>query len=167
MTRTDPLRAMLKAGTRLLISEIGTVDASAEFADKSKSQMHRYQSVTDPDFMTIDTVAVLEGQAGVTPHVTRALAAANHHILVACPALAAKDGPWVRQLGDLAREAGELMSKLGTALADGKITRAEIEKLQLRLDVAGLQSVLANINFGLELIEAGTDARGDRDNSPP
>src|SRR5262249_23225104 len=102
----------------------------------------------------IDLIAFLEAQDGVGPHVTQTLASMNGHILVPRPTIGADD-KWSNRLCDFARDAGGLMSGLGTALNDGRISADEIGRLNLRGTLAELQTLLAGIDNGLDEIERG------------
>ena len=138
----------------MVVRDLGSLEAAAEISGVSHSQLGRYQHVDAPDMIPADKIALLEGQAGVRPHITQTLAAINRHILVPAPP-ADGDGVWIGRLGELAREAGELMAGLGNALADGAITAREVQALGLRAEVAELQSTLSGIDRALAAIERG------------
>lgn len=126
----------LKGATRLLIRDVGTVEAAAAICQVGHSIVGRYQHVDAPEFITIDKVAVLESQDGVYPHVTQALAAAAGHILVARPKVPA-DGIAAAHLAAVAKEAGDVLSRFGTSLAgDGAIDAGEARKLIAEVDQA-------------------------------
>jgi hypothetical protein len=141
----------LKGSTRLLFREIGSLEAVGEICGVGQSQAGRYQSAEAPDVITADKIALLESQDGVRPRITETLAALAGCVLMRLPK-AGGDGVWIGRLGELAREAGTLMSALGRALEDGAITAEEIERLHLRADVSALQSTLAGIDKALEEI---------------
>lgn len=126
----------LKGATRLLIRDIGGLEPAAAIAGCSVGQMGRYQHVDSPDSITIDKVVALESAEGVFPHVTQAIAAACKHILVPRPVILG-DGTWAAHLATTCKEAGDLLSGLGTALAnDGKVSADEAERLLPEVDQA-------------------------------
>lgn len=147
----------IKGATRMLFSEFGSLEAVAEILGISRSQAGRYQLADAADVITADKIAILEGQDGVRPYITQALAAINGHMLVPKPE-AGGDAVWGGRLGGLALEAGALMQGLGRALSDGTITPEEVGRLGLRTDVATLQSTLASIDQALEQIQRQGEA---------
>jgi hypothetical protein len=149
--------ARIKGATRLLFRELGSLEAVAEICGVSHSQAGRYQSLEAPDVIAADKIAVLEAQDGVRPRLTEALAALNGNVLLRLPQVPGA-GAWAGKLGELAREAGTLMTGLGRALEDGAITAEEITRLGIRTDVGALQSTLAGMDRALEEIQRGRAA---------
>jgi hypothetical protein len=138
----------LKGATRQLFGEYGSLEAVAKEIGISHSQAGRYQDVRAPDVISIDKVALLESADGVRPHVTRTLAALNGHVLVAMPKVPA-DGKWSAHLAATAKEAGDVLSRLGEALAnDGTVSAAEAAKLLPEVEQA--ISVLSGVKAALE-----------------
>lgn len=126
----------LKGATRLLFRQVGSLEAVAHIASVSHGHAGRYQLAESPDFITIEKVAALESQEGVFPHVTQALAALSGHVLVPRPVITG-DGMWAAHLAHTAKEAGDLLSGLGIALAnDGAVSAAEAAALMPEVDQA-------------------------------
>lgn len=143
----NPATARLKGATRQLFRQFGSLEAVSELLGVSHAQAGRYQHIDAPDVITVDRAALLEAQEGVTPHVTRTMAALNGHILVAMPT-ATGAGAWAAHLAATAREAGDVISRLGEALADdGTVTPDEARKLIV--DVEQAVSVLSSVRHAL------------------
>lgn len=166
------MRARLKGATRLLINDLGGLEASAALLKLSVSQLGRYQHIDADDFMTVASVAALEAHAGVRPHVTQALAAINGHILVPRPH-ADGDGKWVAHLASTVKETGEFLAVFGAALSDdGAVTAAEALRLIAEADQAlsALMAVRTELERyaareGAHLNEGGPSAVGEK--APP
>lgn len=140
--------ARIKGATRQLFGQFGSLDAVAACLGLSHSQVGRYQDVRAPDVITADKIALLESQDNVDPHITRTLAALNGHILVAMPKVPA-DGKWAKHLADIAKEAGEVISRLGESMAnDGTVSADEARRLLP--DVAEAMGKLSAVQAALE-----------------
>lgn len=152
----NPTAARLKGATRLLFSQIGSLDAVAKFAGVSHGHAGRYQHADTPDFITIERVVALESQDGVYPHVTQAMAALSGHILVPRPTVHG-DAKWNLHMAATAKEAGELLSVFASALQDdGTVNASEAEKLLVEVDQAA--TALAALRAALEQ-RARSDAK--------
>lgn len=151
LPQTDYFR--LKAATRDLVTRVGGQEAAARVSRlKSHVTVGRYGRVQDVEFAPIDVVADLEAEIGEAP-VTRALAALAGLIVIPRPA-ADGDGTWTRHLGAIAREAGEIIQRVGEALADdGEVSAAEIRALGLRDELARLMEAAATLDRAFAAIE--------------
>ncbi len=138
----------IKGATRLAFRQFGSLDAVAEILGRGHAQVGRYQDVNSPDVITADQIAVLESQDGVSPHITRTLAALNGHILVAMPKVR-PEGKWAKSLADIAKETGEVLARLGNALADdGTVSVREARELLPEIEQA--LSALSSARSALE-----------------
>ncbi len=127
----------LKGATRLVIHEIGGLEACAVLTGLSVSQLGRCQNVNEPDFISITNALLLEAQTGVRPHITQAMAALGGHILVPLPPVNATATPWGARLASMVKEVGEALSGFGGSLADdGQVTAAEAARLLPEVDQA-------------------------------
>jgi hypothetical protein len=152
--RSLPLRSYtgLKAATRQLVRLAGGVESAASITRVGFPAVARYGNLAEPDcYMPIDIVADLEADTG-EPLVTRALAEATGHVLVPGPAVPA-EGDFVGHVARIAREAGEVMARLGHALADGRITAAECRELKLVDEAGDLVVAAARLKRALIALE--------------
>lgn len=125
----------LKAATRALIAQCGGLDAAAVQFGRGRSRIHGYGDRNAADrWAPLDLIADLESYVGA-PLITQALAAASNHTLVPLPQVAPCAADPIA-LGRLARETGDVLSKLGSALADGRISRAEGTDIAREIDDA-------------------------------
>jgi hypothetical protein len=105
-------------------------------------------------FMPLDVVADLEHDTEV-PHVTRELARLSGYVLVQIPP-ASVCPSMMPLLGSLAKEAGDVISRVSEALGnDGKVTPDEIEKLELTREVREGMEAMARIAVALDAIRDG------------
>lgn len=145
--------ALEKAATRQLVRLAGGVAQAATFTRVDPARLSRYGSPHDPQFVPIDVVADLEAEAG-DPIVTRALADLSGCLLVAKPKADAARG-MAATLGRTAKETGEALAALGSALADdGVITAAEAKASGLRREIAEAQAMLAQLDLLIAEVEA-------------
>lgn len=129
-------KARLKGATRLLIHDLGGLEAAHTLTGISVSQLGRYQNVGADDFITVQIAAALESQSGVRPHVTLAMAALGGHILVPRPENSGS-GKWAAHLAATVKEAGDVLSEFGKAIAnDGDVSPDEAEHLIVEVDQA-------------------------------
>lgn len=151
LPQADYLR--LKAAFRELTRRAGGQEAAAQVTRlRGHQTIGRYGRIQDAEHAPIDVVADLEAEIGEAP-VTRALAALAGLIVIPRPPVDA-DEEWTRHLGAIAREAGETISRIGEALADdGKVSAAEIRKLDLRDEVGRLLEAAARMDKLLQKIE--------------
>lgn len=140
----------IKAATRMLIKFNGGLEAAATATRVQRASLQRYGSVDNMEqFIPLDVVADLEAESG-QPVMTKALARGAGFFLVPMPP-ASGDAKWVKHLGDLGKEAGEVISKLAQALTvGGDISAEEVKDLDLLREVAEAQDVLASIELALK-----------------
>jgi hypothetical protein len=146
----------LKAATALLTEHAGGASLIARGISRvhSKSTICKYGS-NHPDhaelFAPIDVVADLEAKVE-EPIVTRELARLCGFALVRLPARDG-DGIWFDRLAALAKETGEVMARLATALAgDYRVTAAEIARLRILEEIGEAEGAIAQIRAALEQI---------------
>lgn len=140
----------LKASFRDLVEAAGGGTRAAGHTRTNASLLSRYGAVQEEMQAPLDVVADLEAQVGDLI-VTRALAALHGYVLVPDPALAATAPDFGRHLGAVAREAGDVISGLGEALADGKVCGNEAQGLLG--EVREAQAALAHL--GQDLARVG------------
>lgn len=123
----------------LLHANGGGIDA-AKRTRLSQPDLSRCQS-GNPEhalrFAPCDVVADLEHAAGY-PHVTRVLADLADCILVPLPA-GASGGALAERTGRSAKEFGDVMVRIGAALADGRISAAEAAAILTEIREAMLE----------------------------
>jgi hypothetical protein len=152
-----PDKQALKLASKRLGQAAGGVEAAANYCRVGKSLLSEYGSRNNETFMPIDVVADLEavthGTAG-WPLVTRMLAAEAGCALVELPKPTAPDANWFAQLGKLCSETGDVINRLGEALADGNVCAADVRKLNLLSECDDAIGALVNIRARFEQIDA-------------
>lgn len=123
---TEIERAALKSATRLLLSDVGGLDASAAATRVQRSQLSDYTARHLEKFLPVDIALDLE-RAADTPHVTAALARAQGYQLVRI------DGrhphALARELARIGADTARLLALAADALAGSPLadtTRAEM-----------------------------------------
>lgn len=147
MARHHAARAYngLKAGTRLLIDDVGGIDAAASASRVSRSLWSEYASPGSPRFAPVDVILDVEAIGG-TPRVTAALARSLGYALTL---VEPRDrGAVADQLAQLARTAGDVLSNGYAALADGVLTDAERAEL-----LSGLHDIGRVVQETIALLE--------------
>jgi hypothetical protein len=125
----------LKAAFRDLVAAAGGPNRAATKTRGNASLMSRYGAVHEEMFAPDDVIADLEAEVG-EPIVTRVRADLAGFQLV--PKCAADTGiNFTAHLGDVAKESGEAISSLATAMADGVITPREAEGVLQEVREAG------------------------------
>lgn len=151
----DPAYKALKTATRLSVRAIGGQEAACYVTRiDSHVTIGRYGRPQEVlHFAPVDVAIDLDHEAG-DPHILRAMAQALGYVVIALPP--ANAGPeWTGHLGRVARESGEVLAQLGTALADdGKIDAEEIRHLGLRDHVRDAIEALTAADRALAEIEA-------------
>jgi hypothetical protein len=143
----------LKGATRLLVRDVGGVEAAGALLGISHVHVSRFQLAQDPHFISIDRVLSLEALDGVAPRVTAALADMNGHVLIAKPKIPV-DGKWGGLLGEIAKDCGAAVAAVGEALSDdGAITGDEIRRLQLKEKIDEAIKALLEMGEALKLQE--------------
>jgi hypothetical protein len=155
----DTAYLRIKAAFRQLVKQAGGQESAASITRVSGHQtIGRYCRPQDAQHAPLDVVADLERDTG-DAIVTRALADLAGFILVPKPlGEGAPSHISVTELGTIAKETGEVITNLGMALADGKITPAEAT--QVRGEIREAMEALARIDHALGAIE--NDGRGPR-----
>jgi hypothetical protein len=121
----------LKKATRDLTEALGGPSDAAKAIRQPTRQprISTYCSHNCDAFAPIDLIAEMQDAARGTPghpHVTRALAYEDGFELFKLPDVAAvASADWASHLACIAQEAGDVMGRLGAALADKKLVAAE------------------------------------------
>lgn len=150
----------LKAAFRRLTKLAGGQESAASVTRVDFQRIGRYGRPHEMIFAPVDVIADLESDAG-RPEVTRILADLAGYVLIAKPP-ASGNAAWIAQMGALAKEAGEALSRLGEAFgADGDISAEEIRALELRREVREVIEAATAIDVALANI-LRRDAEGDR-----
>jgi len=130
----------LKDAVTALVKECGGLERAASLTRVSPSSMQRYTSPADHDYqMPVDVALALEMSCGV-PHVTRFLAMETKHVLVNTSPH--DDTPLAVDVAKVGQEMAELFQKFGSAIADGKICKAEATALE-ESAVAGINALVS------------------------
>lgn len=136
---------------RNLIREAGGLEPAAEHVSKGKSQLGRYQSVNEPDSITLRDIELLEaithGKAG-HPIVTRYLAQQAGYALVRLPTAVPLGNELLQLVARQAKESGDITQGVIDALEDQKIDQDEVRSL--RREVAQLIDVAVAMDAHLE-----------------
>lgn len=110
-------------------------------------------------FVTVAEAVILDQAAEGGPYILPEMARQNGYALVALPA-PVTGGDVMAHFGCVAKESGEVLSKVGVALKDGRLTAKEIRsgKLELEIDQAiqalvDLKAALAALSH--QRLEAG------------
>lgn len=129
--RADYLR--LKAAGRELVSIAGGLERAAAQTRVAKTKLQAAGSPHDEHatvFLSVDVIADLEAATG-EPCVTRELAHLAGYELFRLPRVDA-DEKWVGLLGEVSKEAGEIIGKLAEALRDdGMVSASEVKSFDL------------------------------------
>lgn len=145
-------RAALKTAVRLMVQQLGGLDAAKSCTRVGTSNLAEYASVHHPArHAPIDVVLDLELIAG-EPHVTAALARLQGYRLE--PIAPVNSGDVVSPAQRLVRSTADLAAQLLDALADNTITTGERDAL---LDVAAQARAAADAV--LSALQATRDGR--------
>ena len=129
----------LKVASRGLVKAMGGTEAAAAAIACRHQRMSDIGLPNTPDFMRIDEAAALEeltvGQPG-WPHVTRALAARQHCIVVPLPSLPLGHDDVAEAVSEIMRETADVLTAFGTTFADGCVTAAESAATTAQIDEA-------------------------------
>lgn len=123
--------AAIKTGTRLVIHDLGGVDAASACSRVGRSQWSDYANPHSDKFVHVDVLIDAEAIAG-TPHVTAALARIHGYELI--PVTPRDAGALGDALAAMSRGVGALFSTVASAFADGVLTDNERSDLQRELD---------------------------------
>lgn len=94
----------------------------------SAAQLSRFGDLASEQSAPLDVALDLDSLAG-EPVITRALAQRLGYDLVASSAIVVTD-TMAQHMAGLARECGDVMSRLASALADGTLTPREIQEIE-------------------------------------
>jgi hypothetical protein len=152
-----PDKQALKNASKRLGQAAGGIEAAANYCRVGKTLLGDYGSPNNETFMPVDVVADLEavthGTAG-WPLVTRMLAAEAGCALVELPKPTAPDANWFAQLGKLCSETGDVINRLGEALADGNVCGKDVRRLNLVSECDDAIAALVNMRARFEHIDA-------------
>lgn len=141
----------IKAAQKDLVQRCGGGDRAGSIANYSGSQMGRFADTrTAPDLMPLHVVLILEAECGV-PYVTSAMAEINGHRLAGPEGGETKCADLEREIfhcnTEVMRQVGALSVSVAEALADGRLTPAEIDKISRQ--TAPLRELMANLDMAL------------------
>lgn len=136
LSQEEKLRA--KAITRFSVRDCGGQEAAAA----SVGRIQRHQSMSDfgnvglmEKFVGIDVAGELDRFSGV-PHFAGLLAEWADCLLIPRPKAGNYSAKLDRVTGDAMREIGDVFSKLGASLDDGKISEKEKSSIHKEIDEA-------------------------------
>lgn len=121
---TDSERIALKAATRRVVELAGGPNLASSSTRVAASQLSLYGNVNDAQFVPLDVVVDLDRLAGDNV-LLRTLAAMAGFELIARASSQDDSSCITSSAGDLAQEAGQLVSDVITAARDKTITPAE------------------------------------------
>lgn len=127
------------SAVRKLVAAADGVEPAAHDIGKGKSQVSRYQSVTEPDSITLRDIEILEGVTHGKPGhpiVTRYLARRAGCALVHLPVVRATGTELLHLVGEQARESGRITASVIEALEDQRLELHEVRRI--RGDIARL-----------------------------
>lgn len=140
---------------RELISACGGIECAASLTRVAQAQMGRYHNRNAPDQqMSVDVAIDLEKDAG-EPIVSHEMVRLLGFEVVKLP-----EGRWEgdinQQLAAMLKEMGDVVQKMGQALADdGCISKNEALQLCLREELADLLQVGVGMDVAIKQIEEG------------
>jgi hypothetical protein len=138
--------AAVKAAWRELVDLCGGPNQATKYTRVAASLLSRYGAAHEEMFAPIDVVMDLEAQVG-EPVVTRVLADIAGQSLVTKPeARPATD--FVKHLGEVGHDTGDVLSNFSAAIADGKVDEKEASALLVKVREA--EESLAELESALE-----------------
>ena len=150
-TMTNAWFHRLKAANRMLIKLNGGIEASADLASISKSQIGRCNSTTDTELLPITAIIRLEAECG-DPVVTRAMAEL-HGCALTDPSERPANGHCIlRDSAELAMRSAEFSAGVASAASDLVVTPAEAMR-SLR-DLEALERKIPDVKTTLTKIAA-------------
>ena len=123
--------AAVKTAWKLLVRDLGGVDAVAACTRASRSLASEYGNVQGERFAPVDVVLDAEAIAGV-PHVTATMARLGGYELI--PTLADREGSLAAELQLVASSSATLFADAAVALTHPNPTDAERERLRVDLE---------------------------------
>ena len=133
--------AGLKTGFRVLVQQVGGLEAASAVTGYPVSRLAEAYSLTSDRMPRVDHVADLEAIAPA-PLVTFHLARLCGHILVP---LRGRGGVAGEALATVIRDAGALGAEVVAAMADGRLSGAERAQLRERLALLGRAVAAADV----------------------
>ena len=121
----------LKTATRLIIHDLGGIDAAAAASRVGRSQFSDYTQPGSDRFIPVDVLLDVEALADA-PHVTAALARTLGYELT--PVMPRDRGQLGEALARLSLEVGELFATASRAFSDGRLTDEEREQMAKDID---------------------------------
>lgn len=115
----------LKAAQRDLIKLCGGIQRAAELTSLSTSQVGRFNNATDAEIMPVPAVLILQEDCG-QPVFTAAMANLNGRRLADADTDAARVGDLLASHSEVVRTFADMMGESSRALADGRVTPAEM-----------------------------------------
>jgi len=147
---TDQAVLRLKSATRDLVKLCGGVVRAGEVTSRSKSEVSRWQSVTEADVIDILAALALEADCGV-PLVTTVMAEISGRRLTdGASARPAKNV--MASVVAVQRDNADLMTEVFAAFEDGDMTPAEAELVDRR--AAAKENSLRDLRAGLAALRA-------------
>jgi len=120
--------ARLKAATRDLVKMAGGPNRASTVTRVVPSKLTEYGSPHLSTHMPLDVIADLEADVG-EPVVTSVLADLMGFVLVPKAATKQPDQTIAASMGEVAKDVGDVLCKLGAALSDGSVTVEEALKI--------------------------------------
>lgn len=127
-SHTPESHAALKTAFRLLVRDVGGLEAAASLTRVRTSELARYYDPASASWPPADVVADLEA-ASPAPHVTAVLARLAQHRLAALGGLAEAGSSRAIALASTLHRTGEFCTEYAVSLADGHINAAESARL--------------------------------------
>lgn len=155
----SPDKQALKRAARRLYQAVGGQEKAAGLCRVGQARLSAYGGPNNPDeFMPVDVVAdleeVTEGAPGA-PHVTRELARQRGYELVPLPGAKPEGKSWAQHIADLAKESGDIISKLAPASVDG-VCKHDIVERELLREARELIQASVELAAALEAVMADT-----------
>lgn len=120
----------LKDAEAALVKACGGLDKASALTRVKPSQMQRYTAPGEPDcHMPADVVMALEMHCG-QPVVTQFLALQAGGVFLPLPKHGVDRKSYMRHLGAIGKDTGQLYSQACEALADGNLTSRERSKVR-------------------------------------
>ena len=160
MSLSDAFHHRLKAAQRDLIFRAGGIERVAGKVGYSKSQVGRWNSPTDPEYMPIVAAVALEADCGVAL-VTAVMAEAGGRRLTDPDAEKAAAVSLMQAFAENQRQGAELFNAFAVAISDGNFTPTEattVDRLAAQQEVS-----LASVRQACASVKAcGGEAAGLR-----
>lgn len=118
----DSAVTALKTGWKLVVRDLGGVEAVASATRATRSLASEYGNVHSERFVPVDIVLDAE-LIGGSPHVTAALARTQGFELL--PVVARSDGTLAKELARIGRDISDLFTRAANALGGGEIGEAD------------------------------------------